>query len=133
MAIHRPLHQCLTFTHLFTHSYTIIDGFINPFTHRRQSRPLSWSGAVRVRRLAQGHLDTQLGGAGDQTSNLLVTSQPALHPELLPPTNLQAHVLFTLTYALHRFQAGLAMVRPFTIAPPIWCGFDLMTDDTGLI
>ena len=39
------------------------------------------TGAVRVRRLAQGHLVTQLGGAGDQTSNLPVTSQPALPPE----------------------------------------------------
>ena len=41
------------------------------------------SGAVRVRRLAQGHLDTQLGRAGDRTSNHLITSQPALsycHP-----------------------------------------------------
>ena len=32
-------------------------------------------------RLVQGHLDTQLGGAGDQTSNLQVTIQPALPPE----------------------------------------------------
>ena len=38
------------------------------------------SGAVRVRHLSQGHLDT--GGAGDRTSNLPVTSQPALPPEL---------------------------------------------------
>ena len=38
----------------------------------------SSSGAVRVRRLAQGHLDSQLGGAGDQTSNLPVTSQPKM-------------------------------------------------------
>ena len=34
-----------------------------------------------IRCLTQGHLDTQLGGA----SNLLVTSQPALPPTLLPP------------------------------------------------
>ena len=43
----------------------------------------SWSGAVRVRCLAQGHLDTQqqeLTGVGDQTSILPVTSQPALPP-----------------------------------------------------
>ena len=31
---------------------------------------------------AQGHLHTQLGGAGDRTSNLWVASQPALPPEL---------------------------------------------------
>ena len=42
----------------------------------------SWSGAVRVRRLALGHLETPLGGAGDPTSNLQVTSRPALPPEL---------------------------------------------------
>ena len=43
----------------------------------------SSSRAVMVRRLTQGHLHTQLGGAGDRTSNLPVTSQPALPPELL--------------------------------------------------
>ena len=37
--------------------------------------------AVGVRGFAQGHLDTQLGGAGDRTSDLPVTSQPALPPE----------------------------------------------------
>ena len=36
----------------------------------------SSSGAVRVRSLAQGPIDTQLGGAGDRTSNLLVTALP---------------------------------------------------------
>ena len=36
---------------------------------------------VTVRCLAQGHLDTQLGGAGDRTSNLPVNSQPTLPPE----------------------------------------------------
>jgi hypothetical protein len=39
-----------------------------------------------VRRLAQGHLDTQQGGAGDRTSNLPVRSQPALPLELSQPT-----------------------------------------------
>ena len=32
----------------------------------------------RVRRLAQGHLDTQLRGSRDRTSNLSVRNQPAL-------------------------------------------------------
>ena len=41
-----------------------------------------WSGAVRVRRLAQGHLDT-LGGAGDRTSNLPVTSHMPPHVNLI--------------------------------------------------
>ena len=42
-------------------------------------------GEFRVRCLAQGHLDTQLGGSMDRTSDLAVTSQPALPPELLWP------------------------------------------------
>ena len=61
--------------------------FMHTFTHRRRRQPCkaiaSWSGAVRVRCLAQGHLDTQqqeLTGVGDQTSILPVTSQPALPP-----------------------------------------------------
>ena len=42
----------------------------------------SSSGAVRVRCLAQGHIDAQLGGSvGDRTS------QPALPPELLLVTS----------------------------------------------
>jgi hypothetical protein len=52
---------------------------IHTLTHRRQSRPrkatASSSGAVRVKCLAQGHVNTQLGGAGDRTSNLSVTRQ----------------------------------------------------------
>ena len=35
-----------------------------------------------MRRLAQGHHAIQLGGAGDRTSNLAVTSQPALPPAM---------------------------------------------------
>ena len=59
-----------------------IHPFMHTFTHRRRCQPCkataSSSGAVRVRCLAQGHLDNQLGGAGDRTSNLPVTSQTAL-------------------------------------------------------
>ena len=62
-----------------------INLFKQTLTHRRrcQSRKVtaSSSGAIRVRRLAQQHLDTRLGGAGDRTSNLLVTSHPALPTE----------------------------------------------------
>ena len=64
-----------------------IHPFMHAFTHEFQPRRATagWSGVVRVRRrLAQGHLlHTPLGGggAGDRTSNLLVTSQPALPPE----------------------------------------------------
>ena len=57
---------------------------MHTFPLRRWSQPpratASWSGAVRGRRLAQGHLDP-LGGAGDRTRDLQVTSQPALPPE----------------------------------------------------
>ena len=52
---------------------------IQTLTHRWQSQPCkataSSSGAVRVKCLAQGHINTQLGGAGDRTSNLSVTRQ----------------------------------------------------------
>ena len=65
-----------------------IHPFMHTFTQRQRSQPrratASWSGAIRVRRLAQGHHETRLGGAGDRTSNLVVTSQPALPPELMP-------------------------------------------------
>ena len=58
---------------------------MHTFRHRRRSQPLkaeaSSSEAVMVSCLAQGQLDTQLGGAGDRTSNL--TSQPALPLELI--------------------------------------------------
>ena len=61
--------------------FTILSN-IHPFMHTFitswQSQPCKASGAVSGRRLAQEHLNTQLGGAGDQTSNLPVTSQPAL-------------------------------------------------------
>ena len=56
---------------------------IHPFKHQRRSQPhretASWSGAIRVRRLAQGHHNARR--SWDQTSNLAVTSQPALPPE----------------------------------------------------
>ena len=59
-----------------------IHPFMHTFTHRWrcQARRVtaSSSGAVRGSCLAQGHVNTQLGGAGDQTRNPLVTSQPAL-------------------------------------------------------
>ena len=53
-------------TRLFIPRFSNIHPFImHTFTHRRRCQPrratASWSGAVRVRCLAQGHLDTQLG------------------------------------------------------------------------
>ena len=45
-----------------------------------QGNRVSSSGAVRVRCLAQGKHNNQLAGAGDRTSDLPVTSQPALPP-----------------------------------------------------
>ena len=67
-----------------------IHPFMHTFPHWRQSGPreveASSSGAVRVWRLAQRHPDTLDRGSRYRTSNLLVTSQPAL-PALshMPP------------------------------------------------
>ena len=48
-----------------------------------------------MRCLVQGHLDTRLGAAGDRTSNLQITSQPAPPPELYPrKDNVQAAGLY---------------------------------------
>ena len=54
--------------------------------------PTSSTGAVRVRRLSKGHLDTQLGGAGDRTGNLPVLSKPALPTELSRPHSATEHI-----------------------------------------
>ena len=54
--------------------------YTRPHTDGRDNHANCPSGAVRC--LAQGHLDTELGGAGDRTSNLLVARPPALPPEL---------------------------------------------------
>ena len=61
--------------------------FIDTFTHR--SGLANHAGQQPAHR-EQSHLDAQLGGAGNQTSILLVASQPNLPPELLPddPCNL---------------------------------------------
>ena len=56
----------------------IVHLFMNTITRRWRRQPRR---AVRVRCLAQGHLDTRWRGAGYRTSNLPVTSQPALPPE----------------------------------------------------
>ena len=70
-----------TYNHSCTHSHN--DGGV----YHTGRQP----GAVRVRRrLAQGHLHTR-GGARDRTSNLPVTSQPGLPPELLPPCSYYHH------------------------------------------
>ena len=62
--------------HTFTVFTAHTDGGVDPSGRQPAGQELS------VRRLAQQHLDTQLGGAGAPTSNLLVTSRPALRPEL---------------------------------------------------
>jgi len=62
---------------------------IHPFIHQQRCQPCkattNTSGAGRVRCLAQGHLDTLLGGArgsNQQPSGWQTTTLP---PELLPP------------------------------------------------
>lgn len=56
--------QYLSDSPIQTHSYLV---------HREQ---------FGVHYLAQGDLDMQLGGAGIQTSDLLITRRPAIPPEL---------------------------------------------------
>ena len=111
--------------------FTILPN-IHPFTHRRRCQPCkataSSSGAVRGRCLTQGHLDTKLGGAGDQTSNLPVTSQPALPPEphaaqeaALPPEN-------TLVLVLSKArQKMLDRCSPFSLTGLVrpWMAFSM--------
>ena len=58
---------------LYTHSYTHSNAVGGVHHARRQPARREQSG---LRRLAQGHLDTRLGGAGNRTSSLPVTSQP---------------------------------------------------------
>ena len=80
---------------------TDLQRFLHTFTHQRRCQPCkataSSSGAVRVRCLAQGHLDTRRGWAGDWTS------KPALPPELSQPPGVYlpfyhpSHVLCSLT------------------------------------
>ena len=64
-------------------SFTICPN-IHPFMHTFTAESTTIavrSVAVRVRCFAQGQHDALLGGAGDRTSNLPVTSQPTLPPE----------------------------------------------------
>ena len=79
------LHLCSAFLTSCQSKCITIFPNIQPFTHQWRSQPCtataSWSGAVRVSCPAQGHLDAQLGGAGDRTGDLLVTSRPAPPPE----------------------------------------------------
>ena len=62
--------------------------FMRTFTHRRRCHPCKAtagsSGAVRVSCLAQRHLNNRVRGAGDRTSNLEVTNQPAPEPHAAP-------------------------------------------------
>jgi hypothetical protein len=91
------LKQTLLHLHLYLGDFvnafiqSDLELFIQTFTHRRRSQPregtASWSGAVRGRRLAQGHLSKHshprhtLEGAWDRASNPPVTRQPP--PSLL--------------------------------------------------
>ena len=105
----------------------------NPtFTHRRRSQPrratASSSGAVRGRCLPQGHLDTQIGGAGDRTSNRPVTSQTALPPELCwwspsgqrsgHPAHLRPETLSSVRATVSRATVSRATVSRATVSSP---------------
>ena len=71
------------YIHYIWHLGDFADAFIQSFRSQSHRATDSSSGAFRVRCLAQGHLNTHLGGAWDRTSNLLVTREPTLPPELL--------------------------------------------------
>ena len=58
-------------TEFIAQPYPSFDGRVNH--ERRQPARQEQLGAVKC--LAQGYIDTQLGGAGDPTSNLSVTRQ----------------------------------------------------------
>ena len=73
----------MTYNHSYTHSPT--DGGVS--LARRQPARQEQLGFGRC--LAQGHLDNQLGGTGDRTRSLPVTSQTALPPDLLPQPKAQ--------------------------------------------
>ena len=55
-----------------------------------------------MRRLAQGHLDTLLGGAGDRTGNLTVTSQLTLTEFLTSNIPMVMGSNFVTLYFHHR-------------------------------
>ena len=58
---------------------------------QRQPARQEQLGAVRVKCFAQGHINTQLGGAGDRTSNLSgykITARPPELSRLILPRHL---------------------------------------------
>ena len=66
-----------------------------------------------MRCLAQGHLDTQLGGAGNRTSNLAITGQPALPSGGSTGANSPHNVIY---FFENRFAARLYFL--LLVAPP---------------
>ena len=82
VATESALQRCLKFTQSYAHEHT--DGS-NGHAGRQPARlEQSRLGAMLSDDTAS--LSTRLGGAGDRTSDLAVTSQPALPlPDLLPP------------------------------------------------
>ena len=76
--LYSALQYCLTFTSSCINSSEVL------LQWQRQPRKVTAGSSGGVRCLAQGHLNAQLGGAGDRTSNLAFTRQNALPPELLP-------------------------------------------------
>ena len=118
MLTQSALQYCQIFTQSCTHSLT--DGGVD---HAGQQ-----SGAVRVRLLAQGHLNTLIGGNGVRPSNLTVTSQPALPPEpatlplmsttlpiqgkmLLSPPSFNADLGLSLRQSIESLSPNVASVR----------------------
>ena len=82
-----PQHESLTFyIHLQSGGFAVGSEFqlcIHTATAEWTTQGDSQHVGSRQGEASCSHLDTQLGGAGDRTSNLPVTSPPALPPELL--------------------------------------------------
>ena len=96
------LQYCLTFTHSCTHSHT--DGGVN--NARWQAACLDQLGLGVLLR----DTSTRLGGAGDRTSNLPVTTKHAIPPEPHVAPILSSLLLFSLNlYSLHPDIASLEL------------------------
>lgn len=79
--------NCLPLQVPFTHSYfyRLRSAFLPSHTHTN-TLTLWWmlQGQLEVRYLAQGYSSTRTGGVNDQSTDLPISSQPALPPEPQP-------------------------------------------------
>ena len=81
----RRLHTLLHILENISHPLNGKWGFIYIVLLSKALYSVNWHSPIHAHILAQGHHDTQLGGARDRTSNL-AGCWFLLHPELIPPT-----------------------------------------------